>query len=147
MASETQTFHPDAPPGLVENTCLGCHGILGQRQFELDNVLAGDECGNFRREMVAAEPYPPGNPGQKHADYGALARDGISCAACHHMVIDQTQAETLSKEEQNKCVVERQNLLNKPAGLKSFALTFTGSFLVGKPDELYGPFPGPKPKP
>ncbi len=143
LASETQTFHPEQK-GLVENTCLGCHGILGQRQFELDNVLAGKECGDFTREMVKAVPYPPGNPSADHADYGALARDGISCTSCHHAVFDPESVAKVKDQPQNTCVTERQNLLNTPAGLTGFAATFTGSFFVGEPDRLLGPFEDPK---
>lgn len=143
LASETQTFHP-GKKAFVENTCLGCHGILGQRQFELDNVQRGQDCGDFSREMVAAVPYPPQNPGADHADYGALARDGISCAACHHAVLDPQTVNAVKDEPQNKCVVERQNQLTTPAGLTGFAATFTGSFFVGPPDAVYGPFKDPK---
>ncbi len=149
LASEVQTFHPatqDHPdtPAMVENTCLGCHGILGQRQFELDNVLAGGDptdqsaCGDFTRTMVGAVPYPPGNPGAKHADYGALARDGISCAACHRAVLDPKTVAAVRDDPQNTCVKARQDFLNKD--LTGFAKTFTGSFFVGPPDTLYGPF-------
>ena len=146
LASETQTFHP-GKKAFVENTCLGCHGILGQRQYELDNVLAGKECGDFSREMVAAVPYPPGNPTEKHANYGALARDGISCAACHHAVLDPDTVAKVKDQPQNVCVTKRQEQLNDPAGLTGFARTFTGSFFVGPPDAVYGPFEAPKQKP
>ena len=146
LASETQTFHPEKK-GFVENTCLGCHGIMGQRQFGLDNHLAGNECGDFGREMVAAVPYPPGNPGEKHADYGALARDGISCAACHHAVFDPDTVAKVKDQPQNVCVVQRQNELNTPAGLTGFAATFTGSYFVAEPDRFFGPFKNPKPVP
>ena len=115
LASETQTFHP-GKKAFVETTCLGCHGILGQRQFELDNVLAGKACGDFRREMVAAVPYPPGDAQAKHADYGALARDGISCAACHRAVFNTHTLAKVKDLPQNKCVIERQEQLNTPAG-------------------------------
>ncbi len=156
LASEVQTFHPATEkhpetPAFVENTCLGCHGILGQRQFELDNVLASGDpsnqaaCGDFTREMVAAVPYPVGNPGARHADYGALARDGISCAACHHAVLDPKIVAKVQDDPQNTCVKARQDLLNPT--LTGFAKTFTGSFFVGPPDELYGPFQQPKPIP
>jgi len=156
LASEVQTFHPatkekPGTPALVESTCLGCHGILGQRQFELDNVLASGDpsdqtaCGDFTRDMVTAVPYPPGNPGAKHADYGALARDGISCAACHHAVLNPKTVAQVQDQPQNTCVKARQDFLNKD--LKGFARTFTGSFFVGPPDEVYGPFQNPKPLP
>lgn len=146
LASETQTFHPEKK-AFVENTCLGCHGILGQRQFELDNVLANRECGDFSREMVSAVPYPAGNPSAGHANYGALARDGISCAACHHAVLNPETVAKVKGQPQNACVIERQKQLNLPAGLTGFAATFTGSFFVGEPDVFYGPFKDPRQKP
>jgi cytochrome c553 len=139
LASETQTFHPESKE-FVETTCLGCHGISGQRQFQLDNKLAGNECGAFTREMVKAIPYPPGNLSVEHANYGALARDGISCAACHHAVFDQASVDKVKDQPQNACVIERQQQLNCASGLKGFAATFTGSFFVGERSEFYGPF-------
>jgi hypothetical protein len=138
MASETQTFHPDAPDGLVENTCLGCHGIQGQRQYGIDRQLAGQDCGSFTREMVAAVPYPATNPTAPHADYGALARDGISCTSCHRMVLGEAATQANAGTPRNACVEERQALLNPDN--TGFARTFTGSFLVGPADRIFGPF-------
>lgn len=51
-------------------------------------------------------------PPQPDAKYGALARDGVSCTVCHHV------------SEQG---------LGTPA-------SFTGDFVPGPPDALYGPF-------
>src|SRR4028118_817179 len=92
-------------PGIkdqIVNTCLSCHGIMGQRQLSLDTGLPDQ----FRLE------YLDHTPPQPFAKYGALARDGISCAVCHH----------ISDEG-----------LGTPA-------TYTGKFKTGKPDEIYGPF-------
>ena len=86
----------------IVNTCLSCHGIMGQRQLSLDTGLSDQ----FRLEYL--DRIPP----QPFAKYGALARDGISCAVCHH----------ISDEG-----------LGTPA-------TYTGKFKTGKPDEIYGPF-------
>ena len=143
LASETETFHPDEV-ALIEDACLGCHGILGQRQFGIDKVAADNSCGKFRRSMLNAIPWPAGNPGEGDARYGALARDGISCMACHHMV-QGPEAEQYADAPQNHCVLERQEFFNSDE--KGFARSFTGSFLVGSPDELYGPFKDPKTKP
>ncbi|MCG8459313.1 MAG: hypothetical protein MI919_23805 [Holophagales bacterium] len=157
LASETETFHPEAA-AIVENTCLGCHGILGQRQFAIDQpeVAEGarpsgsgyardedpdDECEPFLRSYVSAVPYPAGNPSSHLADYGALARDGISCTACHRMLVGEGGGPALDLPE-NRCVEERQEFLNPDN--EGFARTFTGSFLVGPPDELIGPFESPK---
>src|SRR5215218_3678309 len=144
LASETQTFHRNAAPA-VENTCLGCHGILGQRQAEIDSYAKNGTCEKFSRAGVDAVPYPPDNPSAPLAHYGALARDGISCTSCHRMVLGKTDEAKYAGQPQNKCVEQRQQELNP--GLAGFAKTFTGSFLVGPPDQLYGPFQEPKKKP
>jgi hypothetical protein len=144
LASETQTFHPTVAP-MVQDTCLGCHGILGQRQSAIDRHGATGTCGEFPRATVDAVPYPPEHPIAKLANYGALARDGISCAACHRMVLGQADSAKYQGEPQNTCVKERQALLNP--GLSGLAATFTGSFLVGPPDQMFGPFQDPKKKP
>ncbi len=155
LASETQTFHPTISP-VVQDTCLGCHGVTGQRQFHVDGVRplaahrrgggagAGDDCTPFLREVADAVPWPDDDPGARLAAYGALARDGISCTACHHMLVGEGDGPALDRPE-NRCVRERQEFLNP--GARGFARTFTGSFLVGPPEELYGPFAAPKVKP
>jgi hypothetical protein len=56
----------------VQNLCLRCHGVMGQRQFHIDNP-GPDQM--FTRKMLQ-------DPKSK---YGALARDGVSCDTCHHM--------------------------------------------------------------
>lgn len=55
----------------LDNTCYRCHGVLGQRQVELDKK------GMFKHGMVYARPEDP------NGKYGSLARDGVSCVACH----------------------------------------------------------------
>ena len=145
MASETQTFHHDQAD-LVQTTCLGCHGILGQRQFQIDHAAANDgDCGVFDRDIVNAVPYPPGNPTASHASYGALARDGISCMACHQMVLGKEATKKYADDPQNACVLKRQEQLN--AKNTGFGKTFTGSFLVGPAGKLFGPFDKPKTHP
>ena len=147
LASETQTFHADMP-GLVENTCLGCHGIMGQRQFGIDTragALPPGGCGALARAMVDAVPWPADkaeNPHVDSANYGALARDGISCLSCHRMVLGEAISAAVADLPQNACVVERQKFLNPDN--TGFAKTFTGSFLVGAPDKIFGPFKKPK---
>lgn len=147
LASEVDTFHPTKGPE-IQNICLGCHGIIGQRQYAIDTYdPATGECKDFLRQYANAVPYPPDpkkNPDVHLADYGALARDGISCTACHHMLVGEGGGPALDAPE-NRCVEQRQELLNP--GATGFARTFTGSFLVGPPDELYGPFERPKVQP
>lgn len=150
LASEVDTFHPDFSE-TIQDTCLGCHGILGQRQFAIDQPLAAkttgkdEECDPFLRAYADSVPFPADNPTAHLADYGALARDGISCTACHHMVQTEAQREEYVKKPQNRCLDQRQAFLNPD--LEGFAKTFTGSFVVGDPAELYGPFEDPKIKP
>jgi hypothetical protein len=84
----------------IDKTCFTCHGVMGHRQMALDGK------GVFRQSMVAALP------GEPNAKYAALARDGISCAVCHHI---------------------------SPEGLGTPA-TFTGQFKVGPASDLYGPY-------
>lgn len=83
-----------------DNTCYRCHGVMGQRQLELDKKQP------FEHRMVFALPNEP------DGKYGALAREGISCLACHQM----------SKEN-----------LGKPE-------TFTGQFKQDPPTVVNGPY-------
>lgn len=93
----------------IENLCLHCHGMMGQWQSRIDNggnlpetcrelyrvvpqnlptipdALQNNDL--FTREYLNAWP-DPNNPDptvQARAKYGGLARDGISCAVCHHV--------------------------------------------------------------
>lgn len=144
LASETQTFHPE-DKGFVETTCLGCHGVLGQRQAQIDQHDATGECGLFTRDDVNAIPWPANNPHADKADYGALARDGISCMACHQMAIGTQANEAAAKDPRNACAVERQEALNPDA--TGLAATFTGSFLTGPSDRIIGPVAEPRTRP
>ena len=89
------------PPGFVQDTCLSCHGVMGQRQFHLDK---GNAPGTYFTRDQLQDPTSP---------YGALARDGVSCAVCHHMA------------DKN---------LDDPS-------TYTGKFIVGPANVVYGPYP------
>jgi cytochrome c553 len=144
LASETETFHPAASP-VVQTVCLGCHGVGGQRQHAIDSFARTGDCPPFLREYSKAIPYPAGGPQTPQAQlaaYGALARDGITCTSCHRMLPGQGPENPAIDQPQNGCVRQRQDFLN-PAN-KGFAKTFTGSFLLGPPGELYGPFEDPK---
>jgi len=90
-------------PGFIQDTCLSCHGVMGQRQFHLDKGNRPKTL--FTRDQLQNATSP----------YGALARDGVSCAVCHH----------ISDDDQN---------LDDPSA-------YTGRFLVGPADVLYGPYP------
>ncbi|HWP43546.1 MAG TPA: cytochrome P460 family protein, partial [Blastocatellia bacterium] len=106
----------------VINTCFRCHGVMGKRQLDADHgydPTSPDPKNpepNFSLDFVYNT-----NLADKNFKYGALARDGVSCAACHHMVEDKT-----------------------PPGqnpLKYFLEhSITGQFSIGGRDEIYGPF-------
>jgi hypothetical protein len=92
-------LHPEIKEQIVD-TCLSCHGVMGQRQVALDKK------GPFRLEYLdrfGSQPF---------AEYGGLARDGVSCAVCHHISAEG---------------------LGTPA-------TYTGKFNLGNPDEIFGPY-------
>jgi hypothetical protein len=104
---------------LVE-TCLTCHGAMGKHQFTLDH---GDEAGSFSVEHVMRASTDPEATGPHDWRYGALARDGISCAVCHQM-----------EEPQQPAGDDRPYL--------EFFLenSITGAIHVGNVNELHGPF-------
>ncbi|WP_422291684.1 hypothetical protein [Candidatus Binatus sp.] len=85
----------------VQDFCLRCHGVMGQRQFHIDK---GNGPNTLLTRAVLQDPK---------SKYGALSRDGVSCAVCHHMTDDK---------------------LADPS-------TDTGLFKVGPASEVYGPFP------
>jgi hypothetical protein len=58
------------------------------------------------------------------------------------MVLNKAETAAFANEPQNRCVAQRQDLLNKDN--TGFARTFSGSFLLGPSDRLYGPFEKPK---
>lgn len=96
----------------VQTTCFRCHGVMGKRQHDIDHPDTP-----YPLEYIYRTGSEPG------AKYGALSRDGISCASCHHI---------------QKDVV--------PPGSKESPLEFflknrtTGLFSTGPANELYGPF-------
>jgi hypothetical protein len=147
LASEVETFHPERAAEL-QDICLGCHGVQGQRQLAIDSAERSGACAGMQREALAAIPYPsalPDNPGLPLARYGALARDGVACSACHHVALAPEQIEPVREAPQNRCVLERQAELNPEES--GFARSFTGSFFVGSPAQLLGPFLDPRPRP
>jgi hypothetical protein len=74
---------------------------MGQRQYHIDK---GNDPNTLFTRDILSDPTSP---------YGALARDGISCAVCHHIADENPDDPT----------------------------TFTGKFQVGPANELYGPYP------
>lgn len=106
----------------VVNLCLSCHGVMGKRQLNLDhNYLGNSGSGNPKEPDFKLDFVYNTNLNDPNFKYGALARDGVSCASCHHIVRDKT-----------------------PPGEDSLQYflknSITGQFKTGNADELYGPF-------
>ena len=123
LESETNNL-----PGLtecIETICLHCHGVTGVRAYaEHTSGQGGDGC----RDLFGVEPLPevpngdpfrldmmkvwPGSDDNSLQHFGALGRDGVSCMACHRIA-----KEGLDKES-----------------------AYTGNFLTGPADEVYGQY-------
>ncbi len=111
------------------NTCFRCHGVMGKRQWDTDHQC---EPTNPRKPCNPADPARPqfdatftqiADSANPNFIYGALARDGISCLACH-----------------------RQQPTQQPPGSHQNALKYflensiTGLFQTLPPDKLAGPY-------
>ncbi|HEU4836786.1 MAG TPA: cytochrome P460 family protein, partial [Pyrinomonadaceae bacterium] len=94
----------------INNTCFKCHGVMGKRR--LDDDHGGTGKGDFDPELV----YATYDNNQQSYVYGALARDGVSCMACHRIVEDKVPFADFLKTR------------------------ITGNFTTGNPAELSGPF-------
>lgn len=106
---------------LLNNTCFKCHGVMGKRRLDADH--GGPDKGNFDPDLVYATYDSNPAPSDKSSYiYGALARDGVSCMACHRVVEDKPSP-------------------NSPDPFLDFLETkINGNFTTGNPGELYGPF-------
>jgi hypothetical protein len=123
----------------VTNTCLSCHGAMGQRQLTLDarknNVLDSI----FRVEYVylaqqlSKDSRVPSY--QQYHEYGELAREGISCAVCHHI-------DPPSEEQVNNWKPQKGWVTTKEQKELAYFLFHnnTGRFELGPEDKLNGPF-------
>jgi hypothetical protein len=106
----------------VVNLCFRCHGVMGKRQFNADHGYDPVSPENktpepdFKLDFIYNT-----SPGSKDFKYGALARDGVSCAACHRIVEDNTPP------GQDKL----QYFLNH---------YITGQFTTGSAGRIFGPF-------
>ncbi len=94
----------------INNTCFKCHGVMGKRR--LDDDHGGPDKGDFNPDLV----YGTYDNNRQSYVYGALARDGVSCMACHRIVEDKIPFIDFLKNK------------------------ITGNFTTGNPTELFGPF-------
>ncbi|MCB1600535.1 MAG: hypothetical protein KDI66_11025 [Xanthomonadales bacterium] len=133
---------------LIQDTCLQCHGNMGQRQKAIDSHAETGSCAQFSRAEANIVPFPYTDQNWPHqaqaASYAGLARDGISCSTCHQLALFE-EADKFADAPWNTCIKQKQKSLNPT--FTGFAATFSGSFPLGSPDTLNGPFPDPLTKP
>ncbi|MGY9047916.1 hypothetical protein P775_11445 [Puniceibacterium antarcticum] len=126
----------------VGTTCLSCHGAMGQRQLQIDahaNPDAGLDPNNFKvAYTLLHDPLTQAEKEAQLADgtyayhqYGNLAREGISCAVCHHIAPPQRA------EGQPEYNTLDTYLMNGT----------TGVFRLNNSDQLIGPFKDVRQKP
>ncbi|MEI6409955.1 MAG: hypothetical protein WCR52_11265 [Bacteroidota bacterium] len=124
----------------LTTTCLSCHGSMGQRQLKIDAKTDKTLDPNFKvdyvylTELLSAKTPKPDN--YKYHKYGELAREGISCMTCHHMLAPDSAAVAAWSPTQ-------PNWINNstPRELAYFLFhNTTGQPNTGPPGEVYGPF-------
>ena len=106
----------------VVNTCFRCHGVMGKRQLDADHGYDPASPNNSRLEPdFKLDWIYSTEVTSKDFKYGALARDGVSCASCHHIVPDKTPP----GQDPLHWFLENQ---------------ITGQFTAGSAGEVFGPF-------
>lgn len=131
----------DLAPNLT-TTCLSCHGAMGQRQLSIDahaNPAAGLDPNDFKTAYTLLHaPLTEAELAAQKADgtypyhqYGNLAREGISCAVCHHIAAPETAP---GQPDYNTLDTYLMN-------------GTTGVFRLNDADTLVGPFPDVRTKP
>jgi hypothetical protein len=107
---------------MAVNTCFRCHGVMGKRQWDVDHG-----CDPASSKNPCAQPgraqFEPGfvyikDRADPHFKYGALARDGVSCTACH-------RAQATGPDKSLKYFLDN---------------AITGLFQTGARDRIIGPF-------
>lgn len=107
----------DTLVGHLENMCLSCHAVMGQRKLAADAKKLGLDP-LFKRDYLYLTAEDSDNPYHK---YGALGRDGISCSVCHRITPPEAVGDLST--------------------LKNYLMNATtGQFSTGKGDEIFGPF-------
>lgn len=101
--------HKPEKKAYIVDLCFSCHNGMGERQYKM--TTGKDYTQNIPMTRDLKDPF---------FQYGALGRDGISCALCHHI-----KSTTNLTEMQ---FIERDA---------------TGKFQLTPPDQLEGPFEKP----
>lgn len=129
----------------VTNTCLSCHGSMGQRQLAIDAETDKSLDGNmnvdyfyFTEQLTVDQKYSTSEA--KYHKYGNLAREGISCMTCHHINEPSNKdIASWTKEVQAKHPSWIQENVDP---LLAFGLfnNSTGRFEMSENDVINGPF-------
>jgi hypothetical protein len=104
----------------LTDTCLRCHGAMGQRQFDRDHQ---EPAARFSLDHVHAVAGPTEHPGQGDSKYGALARDGVGCVVCHRMRRREQPPDD-----------------RRPYLQYFLESSISGNFDLSEKGEIYGPF-------
>jgi mono/diheme cytochrome c family protein len=127
----------------VTDTCLSCHGAMGQRQLATDakvnsklNPYFNVDYFYLSEALTEKEKRQQIKTGtHRYNKYGELAREGISCMICHHIDAPDQQAVKNWQPKQSRWINR-----NTP---KELAYTLfhnsTGQFNPGPANEVFGP--------
>ncbi len=94
LESEKTIHNQGNLPDTIQNLCLSCHGVMGQRQFHIDFP---SQDSFFKVEQMYHYDYEYNGKANSKGKYGALGREGISCMSCHQIIDDDkplTEIET-----------------------------------------------------
>ncbi|WP_020210560.1 hypothetical protein [Gilvimarinus chinensis] len=125
----------------VTNTCLSCHGAMGQRQLTMDAHQNSGLDKNFDTDYFyyteqLSKAEKTSEKEKQYQKYGALAREGISCMVCHR--IDAPNSQAVSSWMPPKGWVNAHTADKELAYLLFH--NSTGRFNTAPADTLYGPF-------
>lgn len=119
------------------NTCLSCHGAMGQRQLLIDAREEKELDPLFQRDYIytftALTAEQESQPNYEYHKYGNLARDGISCTVCHHIDPPPEWAQWEKRHPGQEMPPNKKE--------EDFLFNWTtGQFPYSPRDELNGPF-------
>ena len=154
----------------LANTCLSCHGAMGERQLKIDSeagrkLPSGEPLERdfnpdyfylteaLTTEQLNSPPQPPSGevrPDYHYEDnedyygyhkYGELAREGISCAICHRInPPDPAAVESFVRKSPTSWLPELKWRKWKDEFVYFLAKNTTGQFTRSPANVLNGPF-------
>lgn len=127
----------------VINTCLSCHGAMGQRQLQIDAAKDESLDPNFKVEYLylteALSGDDPRPDGYVYHKYGELAREGVSCTICHHISAPNPSDVEAWSPTDGWLTKGTDKDKNKELAYFLFHNN-TGRYVAGPAGEIYGPF-------